>query len=129
MITCWDAVQMVLEEATEEFDPEWREDAEKKDILREYCVAIGYIAGRAGSTFYHVTVDPDTKRITISLDVTDLKIRGSLGTTQKDRYGYELRDLPLSMLIDRAILFRICIDEETGHPMMVFAFPGIWERG
>ena len=92
-------------------------------------MAIGYIAGRAGSTFYHVTVDPDTKRITISLDVTDLKIRGSLGTTQKDRYGYELRDLPLSMLIDRAILFRICIDEETGHPMMVFAFPGIWERG
>ena len=50
MITCWDAVQMVLEDTAEEFAPFWKEDPEKKDILREYCVAIGYIAGRAGST-------------------------------------------------------------------------------
>ena len=129
MITCWDAVQMVLEEATEQFGPMWKEDAEKKDNLREYCVAIGYIAGRAGSTFFHVTVDPETMRISVSLDVADLVIRGSRGTTQKDRYGYNMRDLPLSALIDRAFLFRICTDEETGHPMMVFTFPSIWERG
>ena len=129
MITCWDAVQMVLEEAAEEFGPMWKEDAEKKAILREYCVAIGYIAGRAGSTFYHVTVDPITMRIMISLDVVDLVIRSAEGTTKKDRYGFNLRDLPLSALIDRAILFRLCTYEETGHPMMVFTFPRIWERG
>ena len=129
MITCWDAAQMVLEEATEQFGRMWKEDEEKKDILREYCVAIGYIAERAGSTFFHVTVDPITMRIMISLDVEDLVIRSAEGTTKKDRYGYNLRDLPLSALIDRAVLFRICTDEESGHPMMRFTFPGIWERG
>ena len=122
MVTCWDAAKMVLDEATARFSPAYRENPEKKGILQEYCKAIGEIAGRAGSTFYYTSVDPDTQRISVSLDVTELEVHGS--AVRKDGR----RDLPLADLIDRSIVFRIRTDEETGHPMMVFTFPGVWDK-
>ena len=46
MITCWDATQMVVEEASARFAPEWKENPEKKDILKDYCILIGHLANR-----------------------------------------------------------------------------------
>lgn len=122
MITCWDATQMVVEEASARFAPEWKENPEKKDILRDYCILIGHLANRGKSTFYDTEVDEDTKHITIRFDVTDLKVYGSGVRSNGER------DLPLYDLIDRAITFRICTHEETGHPLLVFTFPSIWDK-
>ena len=122
MITCWDATQMVVEEASAKFAPEWKEDAEKKDILKDYCILIGHLAERGGSTHYNTEIDEAKKRIIISFDVQDLKTHGSAVLRDGER------DLPLYDLIDRAIVFRICTDEETGHPKLIFIFPSIWEK-
>lgn len=122
MITCWDAALITLGETTKQFAPEWRENAGKKSILGEYCEAVGSIANRAGSTFFDTEVDPETKCITMSFDVADLEVRGA--AVRKDGK----RDLPLADLIDRSIVFRICTNQRTGRPLLVFTFPGIWDK-
>ena len=122
MVTCWDATKMVVEEASAKFAPEWKENPEKKDILKDYCTLIGHLAERGGSTHYGTDVDEERKYIVISFDVQDLKTHGS-GVRRNGE-----RDLPLYDLIDRAVVFRICTDKETGHPELIFTFPGIWDK-
>lgn len=122
MITCWDATQMVVEGASAEFAPEWKENPEKKDILKDYCVLAGLLAQRGKSTFYDTTVDRETKHITIRFDVADLRVYGSSVRRNRER------DLPLYDLIDRAITFRICTYKENGHPLLIFTFPSIWDK-
>ena len=40
VIKCFDVVNMVVEEGSNQFKPLWKVDQEKLDILHEYCDAI-----------------------------------------------------------------------------------------
>mgnify|MGYP000399924802 FL=1 len=46
VIKCFDVVNMVVEEGSNQFKPLWKVDQEKLDILHEYCDAIDGIFKR-----------------------------------------------------------------------------------
>lgn len=78
-IKLFDAVEMVIDEATKKFSPTLKEDVDKKDTLREVCKMVEaleeqfndipdeYPTPQFGDCNYEVEIDERTKEISISV--------------------------------------------------------------
>lgn len=110
-VKCFDAVNMVLEEATERFYPLWSPDAHRTEQLRQYCEAIDAVVDEYGGTYFEVEVDEETMRIHVKLVCQEI-------TLQRDK---------LLPVIQRSVFTRI-VNRENDALAIHFAFAGIWHH-
>ena len=112
-VECFDMVSMVVDEATSQFAPIWKENKESKRILAQYCGVIDSLSDEFGGESFEVDVDDIKMTITIRLECQDMTLE-----SQKHKY-YDLAQ--------RALSFGFSVSE-SGNLVVVFVFPSIWER-
>lgn len=112
-VSCFDVVTMVTDEATAQFSPLFRENKERKAILRQYCDAIDMLAKEFDGESFEVEVDDIEMTISIKMECPDMVIQGSAN--------------PFYALAERAV--SIGFSHGEGDTIIVeFVFPSIWER-
>ena len=112
-VKCFDAVSMVVDEATAQFAPIWKENKERKQILKQYCDAIDALSNEFGGESFEVDVDDIKMTISIKLECHDMIL-----DSQKHKY-YDLAK--------RALSFGFSVSE-SGNLVVEFVFPRIWEK-
>lgn len=113
MIKCFDVVEMVTEEASRQFSPLFRENAERKSILKEYCAALDEMAEDFNGEAFEVSVDDIEMTISIKLACSDILIQS--------------KEHPFYELVKRSARFNI--SHGDGDNLAVeFVFPSIWEK-
>ena len=112
-VKCFDAFSMVVDEATSQFAPIWKENKENKRVLAQYCEAIDSMLDEFGGESFEVDVDDVKMTITVKLECRDMTLE-----TQKHKY-YDLAQ--------RALSFGFSVSE-SGNLVVEFVFPSIWER-
>lgn len=110
-IRCYDAVEMIIDEATKQFSPVFKEDSEKKKKLERYCEWIGFTAEESGGEAYAIEVDDTTMDITVSLTCKEIE------TAAESSVFY--------MLLSKTKSFKI-EDIDDMHIKISFVFDGIW---
>lgn len=110
---CFDVVSMVVDEATSQFAPIWKENEEKKEILEQYCEVIDSLSNEFDGESFEVDVDDIKMTISIKLECQDMTLRS------KNHKYYELAQ--------RAVSFGLSVSE-SGNLVVEFVFPSIWER-
>lgn len=113
LVTCFDVVSMVVEEATNQFSPVWKLDNEKFKILGQYCDVIDSLAKEFDGESYDVEINDISMDIIIVVECPDIVIEN-----HQHKY-YEL--------ISRAKSFGFSVTE-SGNLSVRFVFPGIWNR-
>lgn len=113
IVTCFDVVSMVVEEATNQFSPVWELDDEKFKILGQYCGVIDSLAKEFDGESYDVEIDDIKMDIIISLECQDITIEN-----HQHKY-YEL--------ISRAKSFGFSTTE-NGNLSVNFVFPSVWKK-
>lgn len=112
-VKCFDAVEMVTDEATKRFAPMFREDPEAKDILREYCDALDSMTPDFDTESFEVEVDEIKMTIAIRMEC------GEIVVTNQEHVLYKLMQRALSVKFYHG-------DGDTIVAELVF--PSIWER-
>lgn len=112
-INCFDAVDMVIEEATKQFHPLWKQNAEKTKILEQYCDEIDKLSNEFGGISFEVNVDDIAMTISITLECQDILI------TEKSHMFYSL--------IQRAVAVGFSVSND-GNLNIKFVFPSIWDK-
>ena len=113
LVKCFDAVSMVVEEATNQFAPLWGIDSHKYEILEQYCKAIDELASEFSGISYDVGVDEIEMTVQVVLECLDLTV-----ASRKHRF-YELAERSLSFGFSTS---------EDGNLNVKFVFPSVWER-
>lgn len=111
-IKCFDVVEMVTTEATEQFGKLLAESDEKKQWLKECCEKIDIIAEQFGGVSYETEVDDETMDITVSL------VCGEFETDKSSTVFYGL------MRDAKKVTFKSCDD----GIQINFIFDGIWNK-
>lgn len=112
-VKCFDAVEMVTDEATKRFAPLFQENRESKNILHQYCDALDSIAQEFDGESFEVEVDEINMTIGIKLECPDIVIQ-----TKEHRF---------CALAARALALKFSHGE--GDTVAVeFVFPSIWEK-
>lgn len=112
-VKCFDAVEMVIEEANKQFAPLWKLDKEKYRILEQYCQAIDSLSDEFGGISYDVEVDDIAMTIAITLECQDMNIQ------QQSHKYYSLAQ--------RAVTFGFSVSED-GNLNIRFVFPSVWKK-
>ena len=113
-IRCFDVAEMVIEEATNRFAPIFKEDPERKDILKQYCEAIDELCSQFGGNSYEVEVDEIEMTISIRVECTDIQI-----SDEKKLF---------IQLAERAVKHAFTPGEDGKTIIMEYVFPSIWTR-
>ncbi len=112
-VKCYDAVSMVLEEATKRFSPLWKVDEEKNKILIQYCGVIDALSDEFDGESFGVNIDEISMNIEITLECQEISIDSS-------------KHLFYS-LISKCVSFEV--SSSTDELIYVkFVFPGIWDK-
>ena len=112
-VKCYDAVSMVLEEATKRFSPLWKTNKEKNKILKQYCEAIDTLSNEFNGESFEVGVDEISMNIEITLECQEILINSS--------------NHLFCRLINKCISFEI--SASTDELICVkFVFPSIWDK-
>lgn len=112
-IKCFDVVEMVVEEASRQFTPLFRENAERKGVLKEYCAAIDELAEDFNGESFEVSVDDIKMTISIKLECPDILIQS--------------KEHPFYELVKRST--ELHVSHGDGDNLAVeFVFPSIWEK-
>ena len=112
-VKCFDAVSMVVEEATAQFAPIWKLDKEKYRILKQYCDALDVISDECDGVSFDVEVDDIAMTIAITLECQEMVIE-----SKNHRYF---------SLAQRAVSFGFSVSED-GLLNAKFVFPSVWEH-
>lgn len=112
-VKCFDVVSMVVEEATKQFAPLWKESEEDLKILKEYCNIIDALSEEFGGEAYKVEVDDIKMTVSVSVDCKDILIN----TKTNGFYA----------LVERAISVGFSAID-SGAMTVTFVFPSVWER-
>lgn len=112
-VKCFDVVEMVVEEATEQFFPLWRLDREKYRILEQYCQVIDGLSEEFDGVSYDVEVDDIAMTVAVTLECQDMNIE------QQSHKYYSLTQ--------RAITVGFAASED-GNLNVKFVFPSVWKK-
>lgn len=112
-VTCFDVVTMVTDEATKQFSPGFRENQERKEILKQYCEAIDALAKEFGGESFEVDVDDIKMTISIKMECPDMVIQS------KNHVFYALSERAISVGFSHGDGDMISVE---------FVFPSIWEK-
>lgn len=114
VIKCFDVVNMVVEEGSNQFKPLWKVDQEKLDILHEYCDAIDGILKEFDGDSIDVDIDDIKMTICITIECEDLTI--------------ESKEHQFHQLVERAIEFGFEKSKEREVMCVKFVFPSVWDK-
>lgn len=114
VIKCFDVVNMVVEEGSNQFKPLWKVDQEKLDILHEYCDAIDGILKEFDGDSIDVDIDDIKMTICITVECEDLTI--------------ESKEHQFHQLVERAIGFGFEKSKEREAMCVKFVFPSVWDK-
>lgn len=112
-VKCFDIVNMVVEEANEQFGKLWKVNEENYKILKQYCEAMDVLAKEHDGEAFDVEIDDIAMTITIGMECMDFVVQN-----KKSLY-YEL--------VKRAVSFGFSAAED-GNLLVRFTFPSIWEK-
>ena len=112
-MTCYDAAEMVLDEATQRFAPLFRENRENKLILRQYCDALDLLAEEFDGVSFEIDVDEITMEITLTMECGEIEL-----SSAKHRL-FQLAALSKKFSIRHG---------EGDTLALAFTFSPIWER-
>lgn len=112
-ITCYDVVRIMLDEATKQFSPAFKEDSERKRRVERYCDWITIISDEFGGESYDIEIDDVTMDISVSLTCKEIE------TTEQTPALY--------MLLSKAKSVKLMAVDDT-YIKIKFVFTGIWER-
>lgn len=113
-VKCFDVVESVTEEATKRFAPIFRENAERKDILKQYCSALDQLIEDISGNSIEVEVDEIKMTVSVAIGCDEVII-------------YPDNDL-FYKLAERALVMKFYPDEDDQSMVMEFVFPSIWEK-
>lgn len=112
-IKCYDAVKSIIDEATRQFSPIFKEDRIKKEMFKEQCNAIDWIAEQFGGVSYEININDVTMRIMISLVCEEFELDKSCSDFLK--------------MIDNTL--QIAFKEvDENYIQIDFVFDGVWEK-
>lgn len=114
VVKCFDVVNMVVEEASEQFKPIWKIDNEKLDILHEYCDAIDEILKEFDGDSIDVDIDEIKMTVSITIECEDLTI--------------ESKEHQFHQLVERAVRFGFSKSKEREAMCVNFVFPSVWGK-
>lgn len=112
-VKCFDAVSMVVEEASKQFSPLWELDTESYDILKQYCSVIDSLAEEFDGESFDVSVDDIKMTIGIALECPDIVIE----STSHNFYKLAQRSNSVSFSVT-----------EDGNLNVEFTFPSVWRK-
>jgi len=112
-IKCFDAVEMVVEEANRQFSPIWEMNKDNYQILKQYCDVIDKLSKEYEGESYEVEIDDIVMTISITMDCLDMIV---------DKNNKELLQIA-----ERAISIEFSTNDD-GMLSIKFVFPSLWER-
>lgn len=112
-IKCFDAVEMVVEEANKQFSPIWEMNKDNYQILKQYCDVIDKLSKEYEGESYEVEIDDIIMTISITMDCLDMIV----DKTNKD----------FLQIAERAISIGFSTNDD-GMLSIKFVFPSLWER-
>ena len=112
-VKCFDAVSMVVEEATLQLAPLWKINKEKYRILKQYCGVLDSLSNEFDGESFEVDVDDENMTISIKLECQDITIE-----SQTHKYY---------SLAQRALSFGF-LSGNNGNIIASFVFPSVWEK-
>lgn len=112
-VKCFDAVEMVVEEANKQFAPTWKTNKERFKILQQYCDVIDKLSAEYNGESYEVEIDDIAMTIAITMDCSDMVI-------DHNRHDF-------LALAQRTISVGFSVSDE-GRLAIKFVFPSLWER-
>lgn len=113
MAKCFDAVSMIVEEASWRFAPKYRMVTECYDVLKSYCEALDKLAKEFDAIAFEGEIDEIKMTISIKMECPDMTI------DEKEHIYYNL--------IGRTESFGFSVSE-GGNLLVEFVFPSIWEK-
>lgn len=113
-VKCYDVVEMVVEDANEQFGVMWRVNREKETLLKKNCSIIDNIANEFGGVSFEVNINDITMDITVSLVCSDMIV-------ENNRHKFY-------SLINNTKGFSFTKAEDGDNLQVNFVFPGIWEK-
>lgn len=113
IVTCFDVVSMVIDEASNQFSPLWKINEENYKILRQYCSFIDGLAKEFDGESYEVEVDEIKMTISIKMECADVTIES------KSHKFLELSKRAIS------VGFSSVSDEMMA---VEFVFPSVWDK-
>lgn len=114
VIKCFDIVDMVLAEATNQFSPIWVENPEKKKILKQYCDVLDRVCDDFSGDSFEVEIDDIKMTISIKMFCSEITI--------------ESKSHPLFEIIKRAKSVTFAYEPEDNNMSLELVFPSIWEK-
>ena len=113
-ISCADITDIIIKEASDAFSPDFRENPEYRDVLREYCEAFDKLAPVISCKEFTAEVDLEFKTVAI--------------TAECGYFDYGRNSSPLLLdLMERALSLNFY--HGRGDTVAIkFTFPSIWER-
>lgn len=112
-VKCFDAVSMVVEEATKQFAPFWELDDDNYKILKQYCTVIDSLAEEFDGESFDVSVDNIKMTVEIILECTDITIESASHIFYK--------------LAQRSNTLGFSVSED-GNLNVKFVFPSVWRK-
>ncbi len=110
-IRCYEAVEIILDKATKQFSPAFKEDSEEKRKFERYCDWITLISDEFSGEAYDIEIDDITMDISVALTCKEIE------TTAQTPVFY--------MLLSKAKNVKLTAVDDT-HIKINLVFPGIW---
>lgn len=112
MVTCFDVVSMVVEEATEKFASKYRLNHTDYEYLETYCKIIDNLADEFDADSFTACIDEHDMTVVVCIECEDLTILNA------DHAFYALAENSIS------INFSATHDENM---QVKFVFPSVWQ--
>lgn len=112
-VKCFDAVSMVVEEASKQFSPLWELDKNSYDILKQYCSVIDSLIEEFDGESLDVSVDDIKMTVGIVLECPDIVIESA----SHNFYKLAQRSDSVSFGVS-----------EAGNLNVEFVFPSVWRK-
>lgn len=112
-ISTYDIVEMVVEEAAEQFGGHWFINSVKKKNLKEDCALIDRVVSEFDCESVEADIDDETLKLRVSVICSDIVLE----------YG---RTHPFFTLIQHAELFGFSAVDDSLR--IDFVFDGLWEK-
>lgn len=110
---CFDVVDMVVQEATNQFKPIWKLNTDNYDILQQYCSVIELLIQEFDGSAFDVSINEPQMTILITITCEDLTLKSSNHNFYK--------------LAERADSVGFSVSED-GDLNLKFVFPSLWDK-
>lgn len=110
---CFDVVDMVVQEATNQFKPIWKLNNNNYDILQQYCSVIDSLVKEFNGSAFDVSIIEPQMKVLITITCEDLTLKSS----NHNFYRLAARADSVGFTVS-----------EDGELNINFVFPSLWDK-